>query len=233
MVSVIEDSLHAVTDEVNETFFFGSPYPAKAREVAAMRIAERQGLPKAYRGMFAPSSGDFASGIRLFTGERISTRAATGHILSEEACRALVLLDSKSDTARAALARATDTAAGFLEEVRKAPEWRQRPGHYCCGACSVALWRHMTAGGLGGLNVDEWLAGGVSMLKGARDGKGRWRVFPFHYTISALLEMDSSIANGELQYAAPSLERMLKRRAHDDKYDERRRVLAERVLGMC
>ena len=43
--------------------------------------------------MFAPSNEDYTEGVRLFTGERISSRVGTGHILGEEACRALLLLD--------------------------------------------------------------------------------------------------------------------------------------------
>ena len=43
--------------------------------------------------MFAPTNEDYTEGVRLFTGERISSRVGTGHILGEEACRALLLLD--------------------------------------------------------------------------------------------------------------------------------------------
>jgi hypothetical protein len=57
--------------------------------------------------MFAPTARDYARGIRLFTGERISSGAATGHILGEEACRALFLMDADVPGARAALVRAT------------------------------------------------------------------------------------------------------------------------------
>ena len=43
--------------------------------------------------MFSPTNEDYPEGVRLFTGERISSRVGTGHILGEEACRALLLLD--------------------------------------------------------------------------------------------------------------------------------------------
>jgi hypothetical protein len=56
--------------------------------------------------MFAPTAKDFADGIRLFTGERISSGAATGHILGEEACRAVLLLDAGVRDVNEALARA-------------------------------------------------------------------------------------------------------------------------------
>jgi hypothetical protein len=65
--------------------------------------------------MFAPTPGDFANGIRLFTGERISTGAATGHILGEEACRVLLLLDDGPGEAREAVARASRSMDRLLK----------------------------------------------------------------------------------------------------------------------
>ena len=77
--------------------------------------------------MFAPTPADFARPIRLFTGEPISTRAATSHILGEEACRALLLLDVKSKDVRGALVRATRTMDGRLKE---ADTQSPRPGFF-------------------------------------------------------------------------------------------------------
>ncbi|UCF78595.1 MAG: hypothetical protein JSW03_11055 [Candidatus Eiseniibacteriota bacterium] len=120
-------SLARTLDAVNEALFFGRRIPvAETRRVAAW-LADRQGLPGSYAGMFAPTGGDYAHGIRLFTGEPIATGAATGHILGEEACRALLLLDADVKKAREALARATRSmdrrlAASGLE--------RGRPGFF-------------------------------------------------------------------------------------------------------
>jgi hypothetical protein len=71
----------------------------------------------------------------------------------------------------------------------------------------------------------------VSFLKEHRDGRGRWRRFPFYYTLLALSEASGGSAEPELRYAAPGLERMLKRRARGDRYHRRRRTLAERILA--
>jgi hypothetical protein len=46
----------------------------------------------------------------------------------------------------------------------------------------------------------------------------------------ALTEMDGKKMAREMQYAAPRLERMLKRRGRGDRFDRRRRAVAERVL---
>jgi hypothetical protein len=77
----------------------------------------------------------------------------------------------------------------------------------------------------------ERLAGGVAFLKEHRDGDGGWRRFPFHYTLLALSEMHGKSVVGEMQYAAPTLEHMLKRRGRGDRFDVRRRAVAERILA--
>ena len=76
----------------------------------------------------------------------------------------------------------------------------------------------------------ERLAGGLKFLKEYRDGQGRWRRFPFHYTLLALSEMNGKGVVREIEYAAPVLERLLKRRSRDGKYEKRRREVARRLL---
>ena len=217
-------SLSATVDAINEAFFFGRSILKSDRQRAAKWIAGRQGEPGSYAGMFAPTKKDFAEGIRLFTGESIKTRAGTAHILGEEACRALILLDAGDYEASDALDLASD---GMLARLRKEP----RPGMYCCGKCSCALWRHLSAGGLD--HAERRLAAGMKALKSCRDGKGRWKVFPFYYTLLALSEIDLSSAVREMRYAAPSCERVLKQSPKDDRFAQRRRLLAERILAKC
>ena len=120
-------SLGGTLDALNEAFFFGKRIPqAEARRVAKW-IAGRRGLAGSYAGMFAPTPGDYADGIRLFTGERVSSGAATGHILGEEACRALLLLDVRLSDVSSALARATRSMDKRLRESEAA---RPRPGFF-------------------------------------------------------------------------------------------------------
>jgi hypothetical protein len=68
-------------------------------------------------------------------------------------------------------------------------------------------------------------------LREHRDGHARWRRFPFYYTLLALTEVPGRPATAEMQYAAPGLERMLKRSGRADGFDLRRRAVAERVLA--
>jgi hypothetical protein len=109
-------SLAGTIDAVGDALFFGRRIPKDETKRVAMWLAGRQGLPQSYAGMFAPMPKDYAQGIRLFTGERISSGAATGHILGEEACRALLLLDADVAEARAALGRATHSMDDRLRQ---------------------------------------------------------------------------------------------------------------------
>jgi hypothetical protein len=100
-------SLAGTIDAVSDALFFGRRIPSKEAQRVGAWLAGRRGLPGSYAGMFAPTPRDFSRGIRLFTGERISSGAATGHILGEEACRVLLMLGADIPEARAALVRAT------------------------------------------------------------------------------------------------------------------------------
>ena len=88
-----ENSLGKTLDAINDALFFEKQIPQEEARRTARWIAGRQGLPTSYAGMFAPTNEDYKEGVRLFTGERISSRVGTGHILGEEACRALLLLN--------------------------------------------------------------------------------------------------------------------------------------------
>jgi hypothetical protein len=109
-------SLANTIDAVNDALFFGRSIPNKEARRVAIWLASRQGLLKSYAGMFAPTSNDYAEGIRLFTGERITSGAATGHILGEETCRALLLLDVDIEKVRGALGRATRSMDDRLKQ---------------------------------------------------------------------------------------------------------------------
>jgi hypothetical protein len=222
-ILVVTDSLAETLDAVNDAFFWGTPVDAQTREQTAVWIAGRQGAPGSYSGLCAPTPTDLKTGARLFTGEPVTTRAATAHILGEEASRALTLLAVDRPDVCAAQAAAS---AGMLSRIQTAEE-RGQIGTYCCGKCTPAYWRNLTAGNLG--NAEARLTAGLRHLKTQRDGKGRWRRFPLYYTVLALVEIDLPEAVEELHYVAPALERT--RPAGQDRYTIRRQALAERALA--
>jgi len=219
-------SLGRTLDAVNDALFFARTLTKADRLAAARWIARRQGMPGSYASMFAPTEADFASGIRVFTGERLSTRAGTAHILGEEAIRALILLDVSDRAVKAALARAQE---GMNARLRDAEASGHQVGRYCCGICSAAYWRTLTVGGLE--NAEERLALGMRDLRQSRTGDGKWRPFPFWYTVLALSGVELPGASRELRHAAPVCERYLRRAAGGDAYAGRRRALAEQVLA--
>jgi hypothetical protein len=176
--------------------------------------------------MFAPTAKDFQTGLTLFTGEKITSRVGLSHILGQESCRSLLLLNVTSSEVKSALERAT---AGFMEPMKKYIVADK--GMYCCANCSCALWRHLSAGGL--KDGERILAAAIKTLKSFRDGRGRWKRFPFYYTLLVLDGIELPGACKEMQYAAQACERLLKRQMEGDKISKRRRILAERILEKC
>jgi hypothetical protein len=220
-------SLSQTVDAVNAAHFEGRALAAAERGQVAGWIAARQGLPGSYGGTFAGFPSERSRGIVLFTGERIASASAR-HILGEEASRTLRLLRVRGRS----IARALDAAdEGMMRCLARAAEdpRRRNPGLFCCGKCSVGMWRNLLAGGLD--RREERLRRGVSHLKSVRDGEHGWRKFPFWYTVLALSEMDGSDAKAELKHAAAELERAASRALPSAVHARRRRELAARILN--
>jgi hypothetical protein len=220
-------SLSRTIDNINAAHFDGRPLAAPERGRAARWIASRQGLSGAYGGTFAGFPAERSTGIVLFTGERI-TSASARHIVGEEASRALRLLRVRDRSVKGALDAADEGLMRCLARAANDPR-NQNPGLYCCGKCSVGLWRNLLSGGL--TRGEERLRRGAGHLRAARDGQQGWRRFPFWYTVLALSEMDMPDAKAELKYAAPALERAATRPAASAVYPRRRQELAARVLN--
>lgn len=213
-------SLWKTLDSVNEDLFYNRKIPENQRLEAARWIASRQGLKGSYYNMFAPTASDFELS-RTFTGEKIASRAATAHILSEEALRCIAKLNIKDKEVMSAYKIANDDMVVRLG--------KSTSGKYCCGTCSVAFWRNLNVGGFN--HQEKRLANGLADLKKARLGTGKWRLFPFFWTLSALTELEMKEALEEIRYAAPAIERSLKKSAEDPVYDKRRKTICEAALG--
>jgi len=225
-VLIHKTSLSETVDAIHEARFEGRALGADERKQAALWIAARQGLPGAYGDTFAGFPHERSKGIVLFTGERINSASAR-HILGEEASRALRALRVRDARVSSALDRASEGLMRCLARAAGDPR-NTNPGRYCCGKCTVGLWRNLLAGGLD--RQDERLQRGVEHLPSMRDGQGEWRKFPFWYTVLALSEMDLPAAKKELAYAAPELERIANRNPAATTYARRRHALAQRAL---
>jgi hypothetical protein len=64
-------------------------------------------------------------------------------------------------------------------------------------------------------------------LEKARDGRGRWKGFPYYYTVLALSEISLPEAKGELAYAGKVRSTISSR--IPEKYSKRRELLIERL----
>lgn len=223
---VHSDSLSETVDAVNEEIAADVKISAGERKAVARWIASRQGLPGAYANTYAGFEQERQRGIRLFTGERVSSASAR-HILGEEACRVLRQLDVRDTDVQNSLKLATEGLLHCLSRAAANPR-NANPGIFCCGKCTVGLWRHMAVGGLD--RQEERLKKGIQSLRPRRDGEGGWRTFPFWYTVLLLSEIDIPSARAEIHYAAPALKRAAGRSAAT-RYDERRRSIAARALA--
>jgi hypothetical protein len=220
-------SLSQTVDALNAAHFDGRALAATDRHQVARWISSRQGLSGSYAGTFAGFPAERSSGIVLFTGERI-TSASARHILGEEASRALRLLAVRNRGVTRALEAADDGLLRCLARAANDPR-NGNPGLYCCGKCSVGLWRNLLSGGL--TRREERLQRGTLHLRSVRDGEHGWRKFPFWYTVLALSEIDSNEAKTELTYAAPALERAATRPVASSVHARRRQQLAARALN--
>jgi hypothetical protein len=218
------ESLWKTLDSISEDFFFGREISAKDKLTAAKWIASRQGLKGSCYNMFAPTASDFELS-RTFTGEKIASKAATAHILSEEALRCLKKLGINDDEVKTAYRIADEDMIGRLGKNKNDRDF----GRICCGTCSVAFWRNLIVGGFN--HQEARLRAGMAELKKTRLETGKWRLFPFFWTLSALIEIDMKEAVEEMRYAAPAIERSLKKSSDDPVYDKRRKAICETVLG--
>jgi hypothetical protein len=148
------------------------------------------------------------------------------HIVAEETSRVLIQFAKIAKRKIPELERSNEILLGGI----KASEREGKPvGTYCCGPCTVGLWRHMSVGGFG--SYSKKLGKGLEVLKSYRDGKGKWGRFPFYYTLLALSEINHPTAKKEIEYARPQIERSLSRMKKNGKFSGRRYDLLSNILS--
>jgi hypothetical protein len=214
----VTDSLAATLGVFNEVIFYGRPLPQSGEAVAW--IAGRQVKSGAQAGMFAPTDDDYQQGVALFTGEKLRTKLAARNVLTAEAARALALAGGESTEIQDALAHANRWLFGqcFSRSCTVGE----------CAHSTVGLMRYLAVAKLD--DAEQRLVGHVNVLSEHRDGKGRWKRFPFYYTLLALTEIALPAAIAELRYAAPACARALARLMGDDRFSSRRRVILQKAL---
>ncbi|HMS33150.1 MAG TPA: hypothetical protein PKC91_03605 [Ignavibacteria bacterium] len=220
-------SLYKTLDNLNQIFLRKEFISLSDRKNTARWISDRQGLKGSYTDMFAPTESDFNE-IKLFTGDKLTSKASIAHILGEESLRALYLLNVQDRKIQDAFDKAR---SGIMKVLKRNYEAGIYPdGTFCCGKCTVALWRNLSAEGV--RKNKKSLESGINYMKSFRDGKGKYNRFPFFYTVLALSDIDLPESKAEIEYCSSLLRKYVKRKEQNDIYSERKKIIAERALEM-
>ena len=167
-------------------------------------------------GVFIEARNVSSSKARVYTGEKLKTRLAAKHILTMESVRALVLSASTSETVQSSIALTNK----WLES--------QCFSDFCAaGECShstIAFMRYLNSSERG-----KRLDNMINKLSKYRDGKGGWKGFPYFFTLLALVEFESKLADEELRYAIEFAEPRFKRSRIDEPYSSRRNEILSRI----
>jgi len=103
--------------------------------------------------------------------------------------------------------------------------------HCAIGECAHSAISYMRLSAhLGGDGHREWIERELAVLQARRLKPGRWKGFPFYYTLLALLELPGEIANGELRHAVPACLRVRSRVDPPESIATRRGDVVGRVL---
>jgi hypothetical protein len=219
-------SLAQTIDNVNEAFFYGMKISKKDAGDVISWISSQQGTAYSYAGSFGVTAKDMKGKVYTFTGEQLTSPASMRHIIAEEASRVLIQLSKLTGKKVPALKTAN---VRLLRGIKYGESIGKPAGTFCCGACTIGLWRHINSGGFPA--IAKKLPLGIQYLKTFRDGKGSWGRFPFYYTLLALSEMKSQEAKREIMYVMPVIKSRLNRMKKSGKFSQRRYDLLLKLLN--
>ena len=233
-----EIGLAETVAQVSHAHFFGEILTQQEAKAAKRLIVSRYGqdIPDAIRKAAKPhprwasipksfnlTEEERRRNPTTFTGEPLAN-ASLRMVHSREAARALFIVG-------AILGDTPPEALTLCDSVRETATGLKKQGTplFCCGPCTVSVWR---LAGIGARVADDGaLDHLLSALRTHRDNEGAWRRFPFFYTLLALLELDHSRANAELEYALPACERKRKGLKPGSVIAARRIAVLDRVLS--
>jgi hypothetical protein len=218
-------SLYKTVDNVNEALFYGRKITkADAKNIIAW-ISSRYDTEYSYNHSYGLTAKDMNSPVYTFTGERLLC-ASMRHIMAEESARVVLQL-SKIAGVKPDTLKKTDE---WFYKMLKASEAAGKPlGTFCCGPCTIGLWRYLNAGGLP--EYQKYISDGLRALHSNRDETGKWGRFPFYYTLLALSEIDDESAMKEINYAMTACERALKRMNKSNMFSRRKRDLLLKIMN--
>lgn len=221
MIFVRPTSLAATLDTAAEAFFYQKPIPTAHREETASMLISRQIHSGSNSGFFIPFAAETETQSRLFSGEQLNTDFARSHIQLIESARVLNLLGMDNLAVTQSI-RVADQRMSTLCYSKFCPKGE-------CKSLTIAYMRYLTSCNASdsGTRLNSFL----TKLANHRDGKGKWRGFPYYYTLLMLSEVDDPLATQELQYAAPLCEKQRGRIGSADPISNRRQAIITKVLS--
>lgn len=151
---------------------------------------------------------DLSQKNRLVTGEKLTTKLAVKNIKAVQKARLLSSLNNPrtEDLNKLLLLDDWITAQCFAE--------------FCavgeCRHSSIAYLRYL--GTFDDESTKSKVDSFVQILSEHRDDKGRWKGFPFYYTLLVLKDLKTEAAKKEVEYTAPACQRALKRLKESDPF---------------
>lgn len=220
MISAEISSLYAAVTQSARFLFEGGSYAPAQRASLAGWILARQNRQNGF--IFHPTQEEQQVGICLLSGEKPKTKLLANNALELETLRLLALLQPGAPEAR----RTFETANRRLARLCFAQVCTTGE----CAHASIAYLRYLTA-----LDMQQCLPQAqhaLDVIRQFRSGTGRWRAFPFFFTLLWLNDLPDGLAAAELEYARPYCETLLEKQLSEDKrIDSMRRRILQAVLN--
>ncbi|MHA1906020.1 MAG: hypothetical protein ACW98Y_01895 [Candidatus Thorarchaeota archaeon] len=149
---------------------------------------------------------DLSQKNRLITGEKLATKLAVKNIKAVQKARLLSSLNAPSTE--------------DLQKLLSLEDWiaEQCFAKFCavgeCRHSSIAYLRYL--GTFDDESTKSKVDSFVNLISKHRDGKGRWKGFPFYYTLLVLNELKTEVAKKEIEYAIPACQRAMNRLKESD-----------------
>lgn len=219
------DSLRTTVENFDTVYRTGSDWEAEFPELVEW-ISSRLGQAGSYAGSFAMTDKDWERPFKLYSGEKLTTKAVRSHVIAQETMRILRIMEQQTGEYIDALHTSEVRLAERIFSIEAYDT--QHTGFYCCGFCSVSFWRALNVGSYP--QRQEVLARGLETLLGHRDGPLGWKRFPLYYTLLLLSEVDQV----DIDRTIGNVDGLTQRRRHlaskDDPLSRKRHDIIDALL---
>lgn len=225
MNTIDEESLYKTVFNTAEALFNGGSLNETEKAKLSSWILGRQNRWKGF--IFYPSEQERETGIRLFSGEKPRTKFLADNLVELDTLRLLALIQPEEPKVRSIFQEANERlfplcfANGCVVGE--------------CAHASIAFRRYFMA--YDPEAAREKNRPTLETLKQRRDGEGRWRGFPFYFTLLWLSELPGDTACDELSYTRNCIDKLANRSLASKKNpvswktEEIRKNLLRKALG--